>query len=551
MSGRRRPLSLARVAARAVVVVVALAGLLGPSLPATATEPLSYQPPVEAPLVDGFRPPASAYGAGNRGVDFATETGQPVVAAAPGIVAFAGQVGGSLHVTVLHPDGIRTTYSFLASTTVRRGAQVAAGQEVGRAGERLHWGARAGDAYVDPMLLVGDTDRATRAKLVPEGGGDRAPRSEAEERGLLAGVLRNVVRTGAAVVRATPTALAWARNRPVDRLLNELGHLAARDPVVGAWVEAAGELASADWVAVVTELRDVAAADEPCTPRSVPPPHPTGRRMAVLVGGLGSSSTSAAVTRVDTAALGYAGDDVHQFSYRGDSAAEQPYSGEDTQGDIPTAGRRLRHLLERLAAAHPGVPIDVIAHSQGGIVARWAVADGAPPALASMITLGSPHQGADLAQIALENRRSLEGRTVQDLAHAAGVSPIAGSAPAMRQLARGSSMLADLNRRPPPVGVHLVSVVARADLVVPPPRSRVPGGRTVTVTPDGLHHHDSLPGSAAAAREIRLARAGLPPTCRSRRDAVLDAIAGRLIVVAEQGPRVALAHRGHQPLRRG
>jgi len=272
--------------------------------------------------------------------------------------------------------------------------------------------------------------------------------------------------------------------------------------------------------------------------------------MAVLVGGLGSSSTSAAVTRVDTAALGYAGPDVHQFSYRGGTAAEQPYAGSDTQGDIPAAGARLRHLLDRLATAHPGVPIDVIAHSQGGIVARLALVDGPPPGVASLVTLGSPHQGADLARIAVENRRSLEGQAVQDFVHVAGVSPIAGSAPALRQLAPGSSMLDELNRRPPPAGVHLVSVAARADVVVPPPRSRIPGGRTVTVTPDGLHHHDSLPGSSAAAREIRLATAGLPPTCRTTRDMVLDAIAARLIVVAQQGPRLALAARGRPPLRR-
>lgn len=548
MSGRHCPPSIAR--ARALVTVVTVLGLAGPLAPAVAAEPLSYRPPVDTQPIDGFRPPMSPYGAGNRGVDFATERGHPVTAAAPGVVAFAGPVGGALHVTVLHPDGIRTSYSFLASVTVRRGAHVEGGQEIGRAGARLHWGARAGDAYVDPMVLLGDTGRVTRARLVPDGGGDRAPRSEAEERGLLAGLLRTVVRTGATVARTAPGALGWGRNRPLDRLLNEVGHVAARDPVVGAWVTAAAELSSADWAAVATELANAATADEPCTPGSVAPPRPTGRRMAVLVGGLGSSSTSAAVTRIDTTALGYLGSDVHQFSYRGGTAAEQPYDGSDTQGDLPAAGSRLRLLLERLATAHPGVPIDVVAHSQGGIVARLAVADGALAGVASIVTLGSPHQGADLAQIAIENRRSLEGRTVQDLAHATGLSPIAGSAPAVRQLARGSSMLADLNRRPPPAGVHLVSVAARGDVIVPPMRSRLPGGRTVTVTPDGLHHHDSLPGSTAAGREIRLAIAGLPPTCRSTRDSVLDAIAARLIVVAEQGPRLALAGRGRPPLRR-
>ncbi|HVF75137.1 MAG TPA: peptidoglycan DD-metalloendopeptidase family protein [Acidimicrobiales bacterium] len=537
----------ARAAAIAAIIVCCL---LAEPLPAAAAEAVAYQAPVPEQPVERFRPPQSAYGAGNRGVDYETEPGQAVHAAAPGVVAFAGQVGGSLHVTILHADGIRTSYSFLASTSVRRGARVAAGQEVGRAGPRLHWGARAGDAYVDPTLLVGDAGGTLRAKLVPDGERDGRPRSEAQERSLLAGLLRTVVRTGATVARSASATLAWARDRPLDLLLNELGRMAARDPVLRVWVDTTN-LSSSDWTAVAAQLKETATAAEPCTARSVAPPPRAERRIALLVGGLGSSSASAAVTTVDTAALGYAGGDVHQFSYRGGTAAERPYEGRDTQGDIPTAGQRLRDLLHGLVEAHPGVPVDVIAHSQGGIVARLALADGAPPGVASLVTLGSPHHGADIAQLAAEHRRTLGGRALQDAVFAANVSPIDGSAPAVRQLARGSSMLADLNRRPPPAGVHVVSVAGRADIVVPPPRSRVPGGHTVTVTPHGLHHHDTLPASAAAAREIRLATAGMPPTCRSSRDSVLDAITARLLVAAEQAPRLALAARRPPSRRRG
>src|SRR5688500_89657 len=36
---------------------------------------VTYQPPVDAPVADRFRPPATPYGAGNRGVDYDTSTG--------------------------------------------------------------------------------------------------------------------------------------------------------------------------------------------------------------------------------------------------------------------------------------------------------------------------------------------------------------------------------------------------------------------------------------------------------------------------------------------
>lgn len=116
-----------------------------------------YQPPVVAPIIDGFRPPANPYGPGNRGIEYATEPGTPVGAAGDGIVTFAGMVAGALHVTVLHPDGIRTSYSFLAVVVVEEGQLVRRGQAVGLSGPRLHVGARTGPRrYIDPAGLWGD-----------------------------------------------------------------------------------------------------------------------------------------------------------------------------------------------------------------------------------------------------------------------------------------------------------------------------------------------------------------------------------------------------------
>jgi murein DD-endopeptidase MepM/ murein hydrolase activator NlpD len=122
---------------------------------------------VEAPIVDHFRPPASPYGPGNRGIDYAAGEGSPVRASADGQVVFAGPVGGRLHVVIRHDDGIRTSYSFLAAVGVRRGQRVSQGDEVGTAGSSFHFGARRGDVYFDPLTLFGPANQA-RVHLVPD-----------------------------------------------------------------------------------------------------------------------------------------------------------------------------------------------------------------------------------------------------------------------------------------------------------------------------------------------------------------------------------------------
>ena len=151
-----------------LATVVAGGTTLPGAAPGSATGEVAYRPPVDAQVVDPFRAPATRYGPGNRGVDYVTAPGTPVAAAAAGTVDFAGPVAGSLHVTVHHADGIRTTYAFLASVSVRRGQRVAAGDELGRTGASLHWSARAGSAYLDPLVLLAAGRRPGRARLVPD-----------------------------------------------------------------------------------------------------------------------------------------------------------------------------------------------------------------------------------------------------------------------------------------------------------------------------------------------------------------------------------------------
>lgn len=123
-----------------------------------------YQAPVTGPLrvLRAFHPPPRRYGAGHLGVDLAIAAGGPVLAAGPGVVRFAGPVAGRGVLVILHPDGISTEYEPVTSA-VTVGQRVQLGQSIGRlAGQHpgcpaatcLHWGARRGADYLDPMSLL-------------------------------------------------------------------------------------------------------------------------------------------------------------------------------------------------------------------------------------------------------------------------------------------------------------------------------------------------------------------------------------------------------------
>ena len=120
--------------------------------------PLTPRPDV----VSGFDPPATAWGAGHRGVDLLGRVEQPVHASLGGTVTFAASLAGRGVVVVDH-GGVRTTYEPV-SASVGRGDVVVRGGVVGtlqRASSHcfpracLHWGLRQGDAYLDPLTLVG------------------------------------------------------------------------------------------------------------------------------------------------------------------------------------------------------------------------------------------------------------------------------------------------------------------------------------------------------------------------------------------------------------
>ncbi len=140
------------------------AGLRTRGVPGAAAGPEygGYDWPVQGPVIRPFQPPAGPYGSGHRGIDIAVPVGTPVRAAADGVVAFAGLVAGARYVSVDHPDGVRTTYSWLSAIDVAAGSPIARGQLLGRTGQghpgveppHLHLGARYAGSYLDPLLLL-------------------------------------------------------------------------------------------------------------------------------------------------------------------------------------------------------------------------------------------------------------------------------------------------------------------------------------------------------------------------------------------------------------
>src|SRR5947209_13119096 len=115
----------------ALVLLVALLAAVLTAGPAGAAARIGYRPPVSAPVSEPFRAPTGPYGPGHRGIEYATQPGTVVGAAASGTVVFAGVVAGIRYVTLRHADGLRTTVGPLDQVAVAPGQRALAGQRLG------------------------------------------------------------------------------------------------------------------------------------------------------------------------------------------------------------------------------------------------------------------------------------------------------------------------------------------------------------------------------------------------------------------------------------
>ncbi len=162
----------------------ALFGALAAPQLAFGGETLS--PPVGGAVVTrygvGYETPVGS--ATHRGLDLGAAEGAPVLAAADGVVTFAGLVpadggGRSTAITITTPSGLLVTVSPLLAAGVGKGAHVAAGDELGTlagAGDasstqsHVHLSVRVGGTYVDPQPMLGsiEPDPASEPESEPQ-----------------------------------------------------------------------------------------------------------------------------------------------------------------------------------------------------------------------------------------------------------------------------------------------------------------------------------------------------------------------------------------------
>lgn len=123
----------------------------------------TYRLPTEdGAVLSVFHGPAVTWGPGHRGVDLAAPLGSTVRSPADGVVTFTGRVVDRDLVSVLHPDGRRSSVEPVLSgltvgTAVRAGDPLGTVQEGTHCGPTpcVHWGVREDQAYVDPLGLLG------------------------------------------------------------------------------------------------------------------------------------------------------------------------------------------------------------------------------------------------------------------------------------------------------------------------------------------------------------------------------------------------------------
>jgi triacylglycerol lipase len=149
----------------------------------------------------------------------------------------------------------------------------------------------------------------------------------------------------------------------------------------------------------------------------------------------------------------------------------------------------LRQQAAALEAAVAGIgePVDLVGYSAGGVVVRlWVEEYDGPARARRIVTLGSPHHGAEIA--------------------AAGAAAVPGACPpACQQLAPGSRLLAGL-ASPVPDPPAWLSVWTADDATVTPPESAMlPGAVNVelqSICPAARPGHGGLPTDPVVTRLV-------------------------------------------------
>jgi len=161
---------------------------------------------------------------------------------------------------------------------------------------------------------------------------------------------------------------------------------------------------------------------------------------------------------------------VFAFNYGGSSPAS-PIQG---TGDIAASAQQLATFVNQVLAATGAAKVDVVGHSQGGMMPRYYISDlGGAARVAALVALAPSNYGT-----------TLDGLTVlgSDLGIIAGVSSLLSTTcTACVQQEEGSAFLTALNAAPTAPGVSYTVIESRDDEVVTPyTNAFLPPGPNVT-----------------------------------------------------------------------
>jgi murein DD-endopeptidase MepM/ murein hydrolase activator NlpD len=156
------------------MIALQLAGFLTMSLtwfapsPSLGNQPVWISPVVGSELVNSYRSPETAYGAGHRGVDYQVALGQGIFAPADATVSFVGKVVNRQVLSLSHEGNLVSSYEPVCSSLVV-GQEVSAGDLVGEVCEAdqdylqhceetfcLHFSTRRNGEYLSPLWFTGE-----------------------------------------------------------------------------------------------------------------------------------------------------------------------------------------------------------------------------------------------------------------------------------------------------------------------------------------------------------------------------------------------------------
>ena len=287
------------------------------------------------------------------------------------------------------------------------------------------------------------------------------------------------------------------------------------------------------------------------------PPKAPNDNIVVTIAGIGSQTefepngsvtTNAAMYQTDLTALGFSEDQIYNFSYAGIQEGgegayriHKPYSQQDTYKSIARSAEELARQIEEIHRREPGKEIDLIAHSQGGLVAQYYLEhfsdsdDRQRIEIDHFVSMGTPHLGADAAQLHEQLTGTPQGDFLLEgwdvIADTFGMPP--PSSEAAREMSENSKFIRDLTVNWDSSLAKTTTIAATFDLVVTPQHSRLRGTQHYTADmPNGISSfwaHGKVVDAISTQEIVYNSLADTPSTCTALRNAIADHGVGRLV----------------------